>query len=133
MDRRIIVLPFVIFVLLAPLTAQTSSQSSTSDPALLVRADSQQRSQWAREWLSSADPRHVAWGAWLTKQDNLRDLIPELIRQVREYTPVSQPSSQADRDRRDSLVVVLDTLITLRAAVPAEDIRKLIPSIPLKP
>lgn len=131
MKRRIQLLPFVLLFFLASLSAQVPSQTSASDPASLLRVDSQQRSLWAHEWLSSDDPRHVAWGAWLAKQDELRDLIPVLIQHVEEYQPVDPgTSTQADRDRHDALLAVLDALITMQAAVPSEDAHKLYPEFP---
>src|SRR3954453_20526284 len=51
----------VFFGIAASLTAQ---QAPASDPVLLLRADAQQRTDWATECLRSEDPLRVAWGAW---------------------------------------------------------------------
>jgi hypothetical protein len=55
-------------------------------------------------------------------------LIPLLLEKIKEYQPDDGFSLQAvQRDRHDSILVVLDALIELRVAVPVEDARKLYP------
>src|SRR4029077_4910038 len=49
---------------------------------------------------------------------------------VAEYQPTEGLSSPADLDRHDSLLPVLDALIAMHAAVPAEQARKLYPEFP---
>jgi len=115
----------VLFALSASLTAQ---QTTESDPGLVVRADAQRRAEWASAWLRSEDPLQVAWGAWLARRDHQTALIPLLIEKVKEYQPVEEflPDT-VERDRHDSLLVVLDALIGLGAALPAREARKLYP------
>jgi hypothetical protein len=109
----------------ASLTAQ---QPPDSDPVLLLRADAERRADWATEWLRSDDPLRVAWGAWLARQDHQTALIPLLIEKVGEYQPTDESRSQTvERDRHDALLVVLDALIGLGAAVPVQEARKLYP------
>jgi hypothetical protein len=109
----------------ASLTAQ---QPPDSDPVLLLRADAERRADWATEWLRSEDPPRVAWGAWLARQDHQTALIPLLIEKVGEYQPTDESRSQTvERDRHDALLVVLDALIGLGAAVPVQEARKLYP------
>jgi len=109
----------------APLTAQ---QPPDSDPVLVLRADAERRADWATEWLRSEDPLRVAWGAWLARQDHQTALIPLLIEKVGEYQPTDEARSQTgERDRHDALLVVLDALIGLGAAVPVQQARKLYP------
>jgi hypothetical protein len=109
----------------ASLTAQ---QPPDSDPVLLLRADAERRADWATEWLRSEDPLRVAWGAWLARQDHQTALIPLLIEKVGEYQPTDESRSQTvERDRHDALLVVLDALIGLGAAVPVQEARKLYP------
>jgi hypothetical protein len=116
---------WVFFGLAASLSAH---QPQGSDPVLLLRADAQQRADWATEWLRSEDPLRVAWGARLARQDRLIALIPLLIGKVREYQPAEESSSETlERDPRDALLAVLDALIEFHAAVPAEEARKLYP------
>jgi hypothetical protein len=109
----------------ASLTAQ---QPPDSDPVLLLRADAERRADWATEWLRSEDPLRVAWGAWLARQDHQTALIPLLIEKVGEDQPTDESRSHTvERDRHDALLVVLDALIGLGAAVPVQEARKLYP------
>jgi hypothetical protein len=117
----------IFFALAAALAAQ---QTPASDPVSSLHADAQQRAAWATEWLHSNDPRRLAWGAWLAKQDRQTSLIPLLNEKVAEYQPTEGFSSPADLDRHDSLLPVLDALIAMHAAVPAEQARKLYPEFP---
>ena len=114
------------FIVLA--TALNAQQSPAEEPAALLAADMQRRAAWAAEWLRSEDPKRVAWGAYLVRVDRLTDLIPQLIQKVAAYRSSSQvPLSGQERDPHDALLVVLDTLVELRATVPVEDARKLYP------
>lgn len=115
----------VVLAFTAFLAAQ---QAPTTDPVFLLRADAQRRAEWAEGWLRSEDPLRVAWGAWLARQDRQTNLIPLLIEKVEEYQPTQQPFTQTlELDRHDSLLVVLDALIGLGAAVPVKEVRKLYP------
>jgi hypothetical protein len=118
---------WVFFGLAASLSAQ---QPPRSDPVVLMRADAQQRADWATEWLRSEDPLRVAWGARLARQDHLMALIPLLIGNVREYQRAEESSETLGRDPRDALLAVLDALIEFHATVPAEEARSSIRSLP---
>jgi hypothetical protein len=99
-------------------------------PAALMRADAQQRADWAREWLHSEDPSRVAWGAWLARQDYQKALAPLLIEKIAQYQPAETDAGclpQPERDRHDALLAVLDAVIELDATVPVDDARKLYP------
>jgi hypothetical protein len=115
----------VLFALSAALTAQHTIES---DPELVLRADAQRRAEWASTWLHSEDPRQVAWGAWVARRDHQTALIPLLIEKVEEYQPVEEflPDT-VERNRHDALLVVLDALIGLGAALPVKETRKLYP------
>jgi hypothetical protein len=115
------------FAFSASLAAQ---QPSLSDPVSLLHANAQQRAAWANEWLHSDDARRLAWGAWLAKQDRQTALIPLLNEKVAEYQPAEGSRSPTDLDRHDALLAVLDALIGLGAAVPADQARKLYPEFP---
>jgi hypothetical protein len=99
--------------------------ASADDPLTLLQAESSQRGRWATEWLTSDDPRRIAWGAWLARQDNRIDLVPILLDKIRGYQ-VHAPAAR-ERDQHDELLAVLDAVISLRANVPADDARKLYP------
>lgn len=124
--RSLLVKAACLFVgLAAPLTAQ---QPLDSDPVLLLHADAERRADWATQWLRSEDPLRVAWGAWIARQDHQTALIPLLIEKLAEYQPAElSPSETIERDRQDALLVVLDALIGLGAAVPVTEARKLFP------
>src|SRR5579864_1164990 len=105
------------------------AQEAAIDPALLMRADAQQRMKWAAEWLSSEDPQRVAWGAWLARlehQEYQTIFIPELLKKLEQYQPNDSFSySTTERDGHDAMLAVLDALIQLHAPVPAEQAHKL--------
>jgi len=125
MSRRLHALAWASLALAASLTAQ---QGPESGPPQLLRADAQRRARLSTEWLRSADPVQVAWGAWLVRHEQQTALIPLLIQKVEEYQPTEESSSEpGQRDRHDALLVVLDALIGLGAAVPVEEARKLYP------
>ena len=118
---------WVFSCLAASLTAQQLPERDPA-PASLLRANAQQRADWASEWLRSNDPLRVAWGAWLARQDRQTALVPLLLERVREYQPTGESWSQTvERDRHDTLLVVLDALIGLDATVPVDEARKLYP------
>jgi hypothetical protein len=122
--RRHAVLVTVFVALSTSLLA--AQQPPGSDPVLLLRADEQQRTRWATEWLRSGDQRQVAWGAWLARQDHQTALIPVLIEKVEQYQPTNE-SQSTEGERHDALLVVLDALIDLGARVPVQAARKLYP------
>jgi hypothetical protein len=111
-------------------TSLASQQPPASDPVSLLRADAQQRTAWATEWLHSDDPLRLAWGAWLAKQDRQTALIPLLNKVVAEYQPAENFTSETERDRHDAMLTVLDALIGLGATVPSQEARKLYPEFP---
>src|SRR5947209_4062793 len=114
-------LPAKTIAVLFSLAAALFGQEAPSDPAVLLRVESQQRLKWATEWLNSDNPQRIAWGAWLARQDHQFALIPSLIKKVEEYQPNDNFSyATTERDDHDAMLAVLDALIGLGAAVPAE-------------
>jgi len=111
------------------ITALLAAQEPTSkSPEILLRANAQQRADWAADWLRSQDPVRVAWGAWLAGRDRETALIPPLVQKVTEYqTGAESTWASVERDRHDSLLAVLDALIQLRGTLPAEQACKLYP------
>jgi hypothetical protein len=129
MFPRVSAFLFQAVVFLASLAISLNAQQSpATNPATLLRAQTQQRATWSKEWLDSNDQVYVAWGAWLARQDHRSTLIPQLIQKVREYRPLGESGSQiGERDRHDALLMVLDSLIALDAHLAAEDARRLYP------
>jgi hypothetical protein len=89
-----------------------------------------------RAMLLSGEPRQVAWGAYYVAAAHYESLVPDLLTladQWEQPTPLPADESERDawrseqRDKRDAQAEVLDTLIQLNAAVPAETLRKLAP------
>jgi len=108
-----------------------AQQLPETEPAAVLGADAKQRAEWASEWLRSEDPARVAWGAWLARQDRLKSLVSGLVEKVVEYQPAGADdeffTEPGARDRHDAMLAVLDALIGLDGAVPAEVARKLYP------
>lgn len=128
---RILVASLLLLVVAAaaqepPLVVQPPPNS---DIGPLLRADTQQRAEWANAWLRSDDPLRIAWGAWLARQDHQTGLVPLLVKKVMEYQPSTKESTldSVQRDRHDALLVVLDALIEFGATVPVDEARKLYP------
>jgi len=102
-----------------------------NDPELLVREDADMRSAWAQQWLQSDDPRLIAWGSWLARQDHLTKLAPLLLSQLDRYQPLEEYELQnPGNDRHDALLAVLDALIGLHVSVPPEQAGKLFSEFP---
>jgi len=92
-------------------------------------------------WLLSGEPRLVAWGAHNTLLAGDKNLIPELLTLASRWQPLSrQPFDQTmpdaslpgglspeQADQRDAMAAVLDTLIQMKAPVPADTLRSLAP------
>lgn len=89
------------------------------------------RSTWAQQWLQSDDPRLIAWGSWIARQDHLTKLTPLLLSQLDRYQPPEEYELQSPRnDRHDALLAVLDALIGLQVNVPPEQASKLYSEFP---
>ena len=78
-----------------------------------------------RGFLASPDAKTQAWGAWYAGRDVMTDLIPGLIAVVSQH---GRPGTHAESAARD---VALDSLIQLRAEVPADLIARLIEDKPV--
>jgi hypothetical protein len=86
-------------------------------------------------WLRSDDPRLVAWGAHDALLARDKSLIPDMLNLASQWanspTPPAdtrrKPRSQEQIDARDAMAAVLDTLIQMGAAVPADALRNLAP------
>jgi hypothetical protein len=87
-------------------------------------------------WLHSGDPRLVAWGAHDALVMREASLAPDLLALASEWQALSTRSSEDSRpeklseeqkERRDAMAAVLDTLIQMNVAVPADTLRNLAP------
>jgi hypothetical protein len=87
-------------------------------------------------WLLSGDPRLVAWGAHDILVSRNQNLTGDLLTLANGWQPLSQqPSgsspqpelSSEQKDERDAMAAVLDALIQMNVAVPADTLRRLSP------
>ncbi len=82
-------------------------------------------------WLTSGDPRLVAWGAHDVLAARDAALVPDLLAlaaQWRELPHDGSPLTKNQLESVDSMKAVLDALIQMRAAVPPETLRALAPN-----
>jgi hypothetical protein len=97
--------------------AQTTAMPGTApvreDPRAIVRG-----------LLASPDAKTQAWGAWYAGRDLMTDLIPGLIAVVSQHANAGTLAEHAARD------VALDSLIQLRAEVPADLVARLMEDKP---
>src|SRR5207237_9336956 len=119
-------------VLAASLFAQ--QQQATADPSIEIEALSQRRTELAKQWLQSTDPLHIAWGAAIARQENLKEAEPRLLAQMEGYQAGMSPDGSyvqpADPERHDAMLAVLDTAITLHMLVPVKTSSKLYAEFP---
>jgi len=87
-------------------------------------------------WLSSEDPRLVAWGAHDALIARDPNLMPQLITLAGRWQPLSLQTSDnlpyaslsdEQKDQRDATAAVLDTLIQMNVSLPADTLRNLAP------
>jgi hypothetical protein len=90
----------------------------------------------AREWLHSGEPRLVAWGAHEALVSRNPYLVPDLLFLANQWQPLL-PRERCDwacgdltaeqKDQRLGMIAVLDALIQMNVAVPADSLRNLAP------
>jgi hypothetical protein len=87
-------------------------------------------------WLHSGEPRLVAWGAHDALLTREVSLAPDLVALAKQWQSLSTRSSEDARPeklseeqeaRRDAMAAVLDALIQMNVAVPADTLRNLAP------
>ena len=87
-------------------------------------------------WLHSGDPRLVAWGAHDALLTREVSLAPDLVAIAKQWQSLSTRSnedarpeklSEEQEERRDAMAAVLDALIQMNVAVPADTLRNLAP------
>jgi len=123
MHKAAMAIGWALFVLSANLVYP--QRKPQTDPADLMRSDSQTRAAWAADWLDSDDPRRIAWGARVALVDRLTDLEPNLLRIVTLYQSHGARVMPGENPEHDMMLVVLDALVQLHAAVPVEEAHRL--------
>ena len=115
--------------LAATLVARASAQTPSATNSLPSE-------NTMESWLSSEDPRLVAWGAHDVLIARDPNLTPHLVTLAGRWQPLSPQtsdnSSSADlspeqKDQRDAMAAVLDTLIQMNVALPPDTLRNLAP------
>jgi hypothetical protein len=113
--------------LAATLVARASAQTPSGTNSLPSEAT-------LESWLSSEDPRLMAWGAHDVLVARDPSLITHLVILASRWQPLSLQdsdteyySSQKRRDQRDAMAAVLDTLIQMNVALPTDTLRNLAP------
>jgi hypothetical protein len=120
---------FCACVLLAlPLLGQQTS----IDPAVLIDGLTKQMTPVASAWLNGADARLQAWGAYLTLRDRSMEATPVLLAKLAVFQPVEQRTSQAETDRHDAMLAILDAIIQLGVQAPVEDAERIYPEFPVQ-
>src|ERR1700722_10223710 len=84
------------------------AQQAPPDPASVLGNLDQQMAPLASAWLHNSDPRVRAWGAYIVLRDRRTEAIPDLLAMVTEFPVAEQPATQADTDRHDAMLGVLD-------------------------
>ncbi|HEX8816305.1 MAG TPA: hypothetical protein VF753_12460 [Terriglobales bacterium] len=115
-------------VLFLSLTLAVGSLAQTSTPV-----PSQKN---LKTWLTNADPRMVAWGAYDAAAMHDRPSIPDLLTLAANWQGISTrdadgnpvPLSQQQKDQRDATAAVVDALIQLHADAPPDTLRVLAPN-----
>lgn len=113
----------------ATLVPRASAQMPSATNALPPEAT-------LESWLSSQDPRLVAWGAHdvLIARDS--NLTPQLVTLASRWQPLSLQTSDnspylnlspEQKDQRDAMAAVLDALLQMNVALPADTLRNLAP------
>jgi hypothetical protein len=120
------------WVSLVCLSVRAQSQGGSSSPEHEARPTE----TTIRDELASGDPRQVAWGAHDVVAMQDRDLIPDLLDLAARWQPSPrEPGGQLDmqrltlpeQDREAAMAAVLDALIQMRVAVPAEAMLRVAP------
>jgi hypothetical protein len=113
--------------LAATLVARASAQTPSGTNSLPSEST-------LESWLSSEDPRLVAWGAHDVLVARDPNPIPQLVTLASRWQPLSLQdsdteyySSQKRKDQRDAMAAVLDALIQMNVALPADTLRNLAP------
>lgn len=114
--------------------------SSMSLAAHAQTAPSQASNDEIDHWLRSGEPRMVAWGAAFAAKSGDRDEVPLLATLAENYQSVPPqeydaqgnyiPRTPEQKQRLDSMEVVLDSIIQLHGRLTYEAITSVLPDFP---
>ncbi len=100
-----------ITIALLALAVPCLAQQSLPDPATYMPGSNAEATRLEKAWLSSGNPRDVAWASELIAQEGRREMAPDLIAQLDSRATAYQ--------NQPALFAVLDALIQLGARVPS--------------
>ena len=115
----------------AVLSAATIGRGQTAAESVALPSE-----KTVQGWLHSGDPRLIAWGAHDALAMHDLSLAPDLLALAKQWQPLSTQSggdsrpeklSEEQEGRRDGMAAVLDALIQMNVAVPADTLRNLAP------
>ena len=122
---------FLSFALIEASSAAAQLQPRVpSDPAAIVEKQRKDSASLAGEWIHSQNARTRAWGASLVLRDRQTTLIPDLLQLADNYLTNGEPASLAETDDHNAMLAILDTLVQMNAAVPADTATKLYREFP---
>jgi hypothetical protein len=108
---------FVITALLCAVAAALSQQPNLSNPEQI---DPKDALALAPDWLQHGDARQRAWAAYWIGRDRRGQEIPELIDALNKYETSPQAGSSDWTDDDLATLVMLDSMIQLKANVPPD-------------
>jgi len=128
--RVSLILRFVVCGLLAASGVGAHQPQAPTDPAVILKAQTNQTAQFAAAWLHSGDPRLQAWGAYVVLRDKHKQLIPDLLALADAYEITGLPVLNTRREHHDAMLAVLDSLIQLDAPISGDEGRRLYSEFP---
>lgn len=108
---------FFIAALFCAVSAALAQQPNVANPEQITPKDAL---TLAPEWLQHGDGRQRAWAAYWIGRDRQEQAIPQLIDALDKYQKSQQAASSDWTDDDFVTLVMLDSLIQLRAAVPPD-------------
>ena len=113
--------PCLIFVIAGALSAQE----------LGVTSDMPVDQSTLRQWIHSADPRLIAWGADFARSNHDTKLIAEMPQILEHWTmPPGYGGDEAQAAQRRAVLAILDALIQEHADVPVSTIQVIASTYP---
>ena len=108
------------------------AQQQPPDPAAVMDGLEKQMAPLASAWLSSADPRMQAWGAYMLLRDRRTEAIPVLLEMLARCPVVEEIDTPGEVHQHDAMLGVLDALVQLGAEVPTDDAQRIYPEFPVQ-
>lgn len=102
---------------------------SAQEPS--ITSDTSVDQSTLRQWLHSADPRLIAWGADFARRNHDAALVAEMPPILEHWTmPPPHGGDETQAAQRRAVLAVLDALIQENASVPVSTIQVIAPAYP---